>query len=374
MQNILFTAFLVLTDALLIVPLAFTPYVTRKTELFGVSVPMLESNHPRLRSLRASYRNQMLLFGLALLLSTIILALISPAWSNISLFVWLGTIAVYLVISFALYLPKHRAMKQIKQSELWQDDHHTAVVTASIEAPSKDTASPAWLLLFPLVIGLGAILLVAIWPQIPDQVPVHFDLSGQPDQYVPKGPKVYLPMLIIEVFIALVFSGVFFMIRIAKRQIDSAQPIESLHRSQRYRHLSSILMILLGLVTIVFMQLLQLYTFLGDSDISMVMLATLVFMVIVFIVIIVAMFYIGQGGSRLPLRSGRIESEINYDDDRFWKLGLFYFNKDDPAVFVEKRFGIGWTNNYARPATWTIIAVFSIAILVLLVAIFALVG
>ena len=34
--------------------------------------------------------------------------------------------------------------------------------------------------------------------------------------------------------------------------------------------------------------------------------------------------------------------------DACWKLGLFYFNPDDTALFVEKRIGIGYTINFAR--------------------------
>jgi len=41
--------------------------------------------------------------------------------------------------------------------------------------------------------------------------------------------------------------------------------------------------------------------------------------------------------------------------DRAWKLGLFYFNPDDPALFVEKRFGVGYTVNFARPGAWVFI-------------------
>jgi len=43
---------------------------------------------------------------------------------------------------------------------------------------------------------------------------------------------------------------------------------------------------------------------------------------------------------------------INRDDDKHWKAGVFYFNKEDPALFLEKRFGVGWTINLARPLAW----------------------
>ena len=43
---------------------------------------------------------------------------------------------------------------------------------------------------------------------------------------------------------------------------------------------------------------------------------------------------------------------ISRDEDHFWKLGIFYFNRADPALWVEKRFGSGWTVNLAKPMAW----------------------
>ena len=37
------------------------------------------------------------------------------------------------------------------------------------------------------------------------------------------------------------------------------------------------------------------------------------------------------------------------DDDQYWSGGVFYNNPDDPAVFVPKRFGLGWTMNFGHP-------------------------
>ena len=41
-------------------------------------------------------------------------------------------------------------------------------------------------------------------------------------------------------------------------------------------------------------------------------------------------------------------SDVSYtvdDDDKYWVLGCFYYNPNDPSAFVQKRFGIGWTVN-----------------------------
>ena len=37
------------------------------------------------------------------------------------------------------------------------------------------------------------------------------------------------------------------------------------------------------------------------------------------------------------------------DDDRYWRGGLLYVNRDDPSVWVPKRVGIGWTMNLGSP-------------------------
>lgn len=43
--------------------------------------------------------------------------------------------------------------------------------------------------------------------------------------------------------------------------------------------------------------------------------------------------------------------------DSAWKLGLFYFNPGDPTVWVDERFGVGYTLNFARLTTWLLVVV-----------------
>jgi uncharacterized membrane protein len=47
--------------------------------------------------------------------------------------------------------------------------------------------------------------------------------------------------------------------------------------------------------------------------------------------------------------------------DRFWRGWIFYVNPDDPALFVPKRFGIGYTINFAHP--WSSVALAVILLL-----------
>jgi uncharacterized membrane protein len=51
-----------------------------------------------------------------------------------------------------------------------------------------------------------------------------------------------------------------------------------------------------------------------------------------------------------------------------WKAGLFYVNRDDAALFVEKRFGVGYTINFGNPKSWWLtagFAVFTIGLIVI---------
>ena len=68
----------------------------------------------------------------------------------------------------------------------------------------------------------------------------------------------------------------------------------------------------------------------------------------------------GQGGWRLrgqpsPSKPGNQAPVGDRTPDECWKGGLIYYNPADPAVWVEKRFGIGWTLNFGSPRAWLIL-------------------
>jgi hypothetical protein len=44
--------------------------------------------------------------------------------------------------------------------------------------------------------------------------------------------------------------------------------------------------------------------------------------------------------------------------------GMFYCNSDDPALFVPKRYGIGYTLNFGNPWSWAVLVlIFALALL-----------
>lgn len=79
---------------------------------------------------------------------------------------------------------------------------------------------------------------------------------------------------------------------------------------------------------------------------------SLIFTLSIIIATILLGVKVGQGGSNLKLnyKNDNKNNFINKDDDDHWILGnTIYYNKEDPSLFIEKRFGIGWTINAGRP-------------------------
>ena len=69
---------------------------------------------------------------------------------------------------------------------------------------------------------------------------------------------------------------------------------------------------------------------------------------VLLIAAILVLFWPSQRKADSP--ADRYRGDYVYrDDDRYWVGGFFYNNPDDPAVFVPKRFGMGWTVNFGNP-------------------------
>jgi uncharacterized membrane protein len=56
----------------------------------------------------------------------------------------------------------------------------------------------------------------------------------------------------------------------------------------------------------------------------------------------------GQGGALMEEGSAEAPLTNGLADNAHWYWGIFYANKDDPSILVEKRFGIGYAINFGN--------------------------
>src|SRR6266436_2835747 len=67
-------------------------------------------------------------------------------------------------------------------------------------------------------------------------------------------------------------------------------------------------------------------------------------------IVLVLFWHPQRSRTKASTRADRQRTDdVFRDDDRYWYGGSFYNNPDDPAVFVPKRFGLGWTLNFGHP-------------------------
>src|SRR5690625_3764654 len=100
--------------------LAFIPYLTRKTENFGVSIPESMYYRKDFKAMRKKYSTTLLIISIIL---TVGYFLVAFQVNEMTVFIIFTTIVIgYIITSFVLYLPFHYKMKQIKNEEKWQTE------------------------------------------------------------------------------------------------------------------------------------------------------------------------------------------------------------------------------------------------------------
>ena len=349
--------------------LAATPWFMKKGECFAVTIPESAQADERFLAFRKRY-------AAAVLAVTLICAVALGAVSSVTLgkmgsavdaassdvilvAAIVAAATIPLVASFALMLHYRKRVEAVKMEEGWKAERDEAVVLIGFEeAPVPP--SLAWNVVYVPIVLITLAIGLALYPSTPDLVPTHFDFAGNVNQWTPKGPALIAFPLLFEAFMAMCFIFSHWMTIRSKKDIDPARPAISAYAYGAFARAECILLLaggsvltaVLGIVMILMMaEILSMLV-----TIALIIVATLI---LVGATIAIPIVY-GQSGSRLVKRLEE-NGDIIADNDEHWKAGIFYWNKDDASLFLPKRFGVGWTMNWARPAAWLIVGGFTLA-------------
>ena len=159
-----------------------------------------------------------------------------------------------------------------------------------------------------------------------------------------------LPIIQLLVLGTLYFSH--WTIGRTKQQINPSNPEESLKKNIIFRKFWSIYLYILTLLMMLMFTALNLLSY-GVFFKTIKVVNVLNWIILGFSIIgaIVLSIKIGQGGERLKFKEDEeVGKNYDRDDDYLWKLGnTIYYNPEDSSIFVEKRYGVGWTVNVGRP-------------------------
>lgn len=349
--------------------LAATPWFMKKNECFAVTIPESAQADVRFLAFRKRYAAAVLavtlICAVALgVVSNVVLGKMSSETDAASLNAILvaaivAAATIPLIASFALMLHYRKRVKAIKREEGWKAERDEAVAFIGFEeAPAPP--SLAWNVVYVPIVLITLALGLALYPSTPDLVPTHIDFAGNVNQWTPKGPALIAFPLLVEVFMAACFIFSHWMTIRSKKDVDPARPAISAYAYGAFARAECILLLVGGSVltaVLGIVMILMMTEFLS-------MLVTMVLIIVATLVFVGATIAFsvvyGQSGSRL-VKCLEENGDIIADNDERWKAGIFYWNKDDASLILPKRFGVGWTMNWARPAAWVIVGGITLA-------------
>jgi uncharacterized membrane protein len=331
--------------------MCLAPAITRPTVAFGVRVPAERARATVIRRERYAYSWRTAAIGVCCTVAALLLR-DHGSW-------WLTRIILLLELAadFGCFWIARRKITAVKHAEDWYAGHRQVVATDTSWRTDPPRFPARWLLPALAVIAVTLIVGVIRYPDLPARVAVSWGAGGH---RVPKSVVSVFGMVIGQLYVTALWTGLMLLVYRSRPDIEAADPAASTRRYRRF--LTACTRAVLTLLALVDLTLLlaalrnwQVYRLSGLGS----ALPLLPFAVGLFVLLAVAL-RTGQGGFRLsrsgPGGPGGPGPGTDRDDDRFWKAGLIYLNRDDPAIMVAARFGVGWTFNVANPMAWLVIA------------------
>lgn len=329
--------------------MAITPYITRKTESFGVSIPETIYGSKELIALRKKYAINTSVLGIIILAITLITGQIYNETTWMTIFI-VG-IFLFIIGSFLIYFQNHKRMKELKAASDWEQAKMVTTIIDTKFRNRKLIYSNGWFIIALLITVFTFVLTYIYYDRIPDQIPMQYGLNGEVTNWATKSYGSVFTMPLTQVGMLGMFVFLNAMIGRSRQQIDASYPEKSIEQNVAFRRRWSLFFIITGSAFVLLFSLIQL-SFIYPMDVQILIYVSLILTGLILIGTIVLSIITGQGGSRIKVATSQEGKMINRDEDQFWKLGVFYFNREDPAVWVEKRFGVGWTVNMAKPQAW----------------------
>ncbi len=342
-----------MTAFTLVFPLAFTALqgvlLAAMTSIMppelplGVRVPTAHAGDPVIRAAVRRFRVSQVVIWVVTAVVTIALTRSLPVLAV------LLPVLLFIALSLVSFVVTRRAIIRAKRDGGWFAGVPVRV-TGEVTSPVHHRPPLVWPILAVVVLAVAVAIGVAEYPHLPDPIPTHFDLAGRVTATAPKSVWSVFGVLMIAAAVALLLAGLSVVAsRFTVRPVGGDTATQAATRARVQRGVLAALLselsfvLALGISAIVVTQWLVPTSF--ATGWTAILLAALVVLVV-----IAAVIRTRRGLSGPNRRDDPRRSPDAPDDDRHWKGGMIYVNRDDPALWVPKRFGLGWTINLGRPA------------------------
>jgi uncharacterized membrane protein len=313
---------------------------------FGVPVPEEARREPDVLAVRRRYLLQAALVAGAGVAAGLGLGA-ATGWAAEAIVlppIVLHSVGILLAIAAA-----HRAALRLQAKRGWTLPDSAKRVANLRFRQKQRMIGIGWYGIHLAVIALGVLAAIAGWDRIPDLIATHYGINGEPDHYSAKTIGSVFQLNLIQLGMLAVFLIVHGTMRQAGARLDPQHPESSMQQEIRQRRVMSIFIYGLSLLTIAFMGYIQGSLLFGWS---------MNLLLIGSVLLPLALIGATAGLALYLIRRGLYRNAVpQMQEERHWKGGgFFYYNPDDPALLVPKRYGIGMTFNFARPLSWVILA------------------
>jgi uncharacterized membrane protein len=208
----------------------------------------------------------------------------------------------------------------------------------------------------------AAFYLRSRWAELPERFPVHWGFDGRPNGWANRNPAgVFGPLLIAGV-VAASMALLASLLRRDRNTRGAEVPAAAERRFRRAVLWALLATEYLVVVVSIWVSLLPLAAAASGGMAGPPRIAPFVGLILTFVVTVtVILARIGHGARLAAARNGVAQHQSDgapvgrRSPERCWRAGIFYVDPDDPAIFVEKRFGIGYTLNFGHPMSWLIL-------------------
>ncbi|KAB3528831.1 DUF1648 domain-containing protein [Alkaliphilus serpentinus] len=323
------------------------PNYIRKTLLFGVNIPEEVLKDEKVLILKKEYRRNYLV-SFCIIVGLIIF--FAFRGNDIRLLNMGITIAIMVLPINYIFI--HLKTKKLKAAEGWLINRKQVVMISTSRGSANKMPSMKWFLI-PAVITIFTWLFTMImYPHLPHRIPMKFDITGKVIEYGNKGFSSAFGMPLSQLAMVLMFYYISIVIGRSKMTLNPSKPktsVEQYLTANRRWVAFTIFTATIICLYFAYQQLMIIEIIKTSGVFNMV--ANIVLIAAPILTLIILAISTGQSGSKITVSTNeeRDEKLVNRDDDQFWKLGIFYFNPQDPSLWIEKRFGIGWTVNFGNP-------------------------
>lgn len=338
-----------------------TPLISRQATPFGISLPSQYVKDPTVHKYVKQYAIWIISISALLILPMLGLPLFFTFDQQLELILSIYVtvaITLQLILSFVLYLKYRKALQQWKQSLPTEafNQHNRIIIDTHYH--DKLTAIPfTTFFLAQFVIWLVTILLAVLnYDRIHELIPLNWNLNFEVSRTVEKSWKVVLALPGIQLLLIPIMQFGYYSFIKSRQKLSPVAPLISSEKSRLFREAWARFIFILAVLTQLLLSSLYLYSlFIQESHFGWLMTLTIIYLLYSLGGSIYLSLRYGQAGEKLSLPGDSDEDLAVYQDaeeDAKWIAGLFYYNPDDAAIFVEKRFGIGSTLNMARWQAW----------------------